>query len=117
MRRRTGTLAAICCAVLVAAAPGTALAQSAGDDQYADPFGEVNKEKSGSGSPNTGSGSGSGQAAGTPGPGTQPAGEQQGTQTQTSASPGLPRSGLPAGLLAGAGSALLAAGTLLRRRT
>ena len=110
-------LAATCCAAVLAAAPGTALAQSAGDDQYADPFGEVDKKKSGSG--NSSGGQGGTQGAGSSGSSAPTTTQEQGTQTQTSGSqsPGLPRTGLPAGLLAADGSVLLGAGALLRRRS
>lgn len=97
---------------LACAAPAAALAQNAGDEQYADPFGKVEgKKKSGAGGGQQGS---SGQGASTPSQ--QPAQSAPSTSQPTvSSSQTLPRTGLPAGLLAAAGMVLLAAGTGLRR--
>jgi hypothetical protein len=92
--------------------PSAALAQSAGDEQYADPFGQV-EEPSGS--------------QGEPAPAPEPAPEPVPAQTEDSlgtsepelaqaGAPTLPATGLPAGLLAGAGALLLAGGAALRRR-
>jgi hypothetical protein len=99
------------------ALPSAALAQSAGDEQYADPFGQVDQP---SGSQGEGD-----QTPSEPAPAPAPApsdgsGEVAGaTQTpvvQQTDAPTLPATGLPAGLLAGAGALLLTAGTALRRR-
>jgi hypothetical protein len=100
-------------AVLALALPSAALAQSAGDDQYADPFGQVND------------GGGQGQQGDQP---TQsaPAPAQTGVPatpadqtvaSQETAAPTLPRTGpgLPAWYIAINGAVLLLAGTALRR--
>ena len=118
MRPGLRRLAVLSCAVLLAAPPGGALAQSAGDDQYADPFGEVDKDKGGSGN----SGSGQGGSQGSTGSGATPPTQQTQSQTQSQtggpapASPGLPRTGMPAALLAIFGAMLLGGGSILRRR-
>ena len=97
----------------LAAAP-SAFAQNAGDDQYADPFGDLPEEQSGGG--DTGSRSPEQpQAAPAPAPDssgvapTAPSGE---TSTATGTGQ-LPRTGLPAGLPAALGVALLGSGLLL----
>ena len=103
-------------AAFVLALPAPAFAQSAGDEQYADPFGQT-----GQGNQN-GQGNGSQeQPAQTSAPAAaQAQSDEPGTSTpeiqQTSAAT-LPATGLPVGLLAGTGALLLAAGTTLRRRT
>jgi len=107
MRRLVTLLAAVCLLAL----PGAALAQSAGDEQYNDPFGEV-EEPSGSQE----------EPAQAPEPAPAPSqnddsvvGSEPDTTAQAAA-PTLPATGLPAGFLAGTGALLLAAGTTLRRR-
>jgi hypothetical protein len=96
--------------------PAAALAQSAGDEQYADPFGPTDQpDKSG----NQSSGDNSGQQ-------TQPAPQTQApVQSTVQAEPAdpagdsgstLPRTGLPALILAASGAALFASGGALRRR-
>jgi hypothetical protein len=101
-------------AALMLAVPSAAFAQSAGDEQYADPFDRPQQP------------SGSQEApAQTQAPAPAPAPAQGGdtgaaaeTQVaQQTAAPTLPATGLPVGLLAGTGALLLAAGTTLRRRT
>ena len=95
-------------AAFVLALPPAALAQSAGDEQYADPFGQT---QSGS--------------QGEPAQTTQPVPTQAQTDElgssepviQQTDAPTLPATGLPVGLLAGTGALLLLAGTTLRRRT
>src|SRR3954467_739713 len=119
MTRRPHALAVLIAAVVALAAPAAALAQNAGDEQYADPFGKVqNKKKSSSGNQGTQGTSGKQGAAG---PGAS--GSSQPTQSaptaqssQTTATPGqtLPRTGLPAGLVAGAGGGPLRSGAFLR---
>ena len=93
-------------AAFLLAVPSAAFAQSAGDEQYADPFGETDQP------------SGSQQE---PAPAPAPAqGGDAATETQVAQqtdAPSLPATGLPVGLLAGTGALLLAAGTTLRRRT
>jgi LPXTG-motif cell wall-anchored protein len=95
--------------------PVTAFAQSAGDEQYQDPFGD---EQSQSGDEQSSSGSESQSAQATPtataAPSTAPA------ATTAQAQPGgqqLPRTGEDAALLALSGTLLLAGGVVLRRRT
>jgi LPXTG-motif cell wall-anchored protein len=107
-RRTTAAVALAACAVALAA-PAAALAQSAGDKQYADPFGKVQKK----GSSGQGSSGSQGQSAPVQ---TQPQAQAAQTQTQTTTSSELPRTGSPVGLLAATGAALLAGGSLLRRR-
>jgi len=128
------------CALVVAlllGAPGSAVAQSAGDDQYDDPFGDEPAQSEGGGD-DTGSGSdgadrsegstggggsspgsessGSGAAAGTG------AGAETGTAPSATASgvqgdgAQLPRTGGAAGVLLAAGAVLLAGGAVLRVR-
>ena len=96
-------------ALFALALPSAALGQSAGDEQYADPFGQVKD------------GGGQGQQADQP---TQCAPAQsaapattadQAAASQEATGPTLPRTGLPALLLAAAGALLLAGGTSLRR--
>jgi hypothetical protein len=91
--------------------PSAALAQSAGDEQYADPFGQTDDQ-----------GGGDGQLAQAPEP--EPAPEpaqsdealgQSEPEIAQTAAPTLPATGLPAALLAGSGALLLAGGTTLRR--
>lgn len=97
-------------AAFLLAVPSAAFAQSAGDEQYADPFGQTDQP---SGSQET--------PAQTPAPAPAQGGDtgaatatQVVQQTDGSA---LPATGLPVGLLAGTGALLLMAGTTLRRRT
>ena len=89
--------------------PSAALAQSAGDEQYADPFGQTGDQ-----------GGSDGQQA--QAPEAEPAPAQSGEalgqsepEITTAAAPTLPATGLPAVLLAGSGALLLAGGTTLRR--
>jgi hypothetical protein len=103
MRRLATLLAALCLLAL----PGAALAQSAGDEQYNDPFGEV-EEPSGAQE----------EQAPVPAPaeGDASLGTSEPELAEQAGAPTLPATGIPAGLLAGAGAFLLAAGTTLRRR-
>ena len=91
--------------------PSAALAQSAGDEQYADPFGQTDDQ-----------GGSDGQQAQAPEPEPAPAPAQSDEalgqsepEIATTAAPTLPATGLPAALLAGSGALLLAGGTTLRR--
>ena len=88
--------------------PSAALAQSAGDEQYADPFGQVEE-------PNSGQDQGA-QAPATPAQTTTPTTGVDPAVASQETGPTLPRTGLPAVLLAGTGALLLGAGTSLRRR-
>jgi len=114
-------LVVIAAALVVAALPSAALAQGAGDDQYADPFGDMPVDDGGGGNTRDTGGDPSAEApseeapapvestpaqveievADTPGTDTAQAGEE------------LPRTGLPAGMLALTGLGLLALGTLI----
>lgn len=121
--RRSG--AAAFAAALALAAPLPALGQSAGDDQYRDPFAGNGGEQDAAGS--GGSGSTGGQATGgggsapvaapAPAPAPAPAATPQGTAVAPSATASgeLPRTGLPAGVVTAAGLVLLAIGIGLRR--
>ena len=107
-------------AAFMLALPSAAFAQSAGDEQYADPFGQTDQgDQSSSGG--GGGGGSQGQPAQTPAPAPAQSGDVgAATETQVAQqtdAPTLPATGLPVGLLAGTGALLLAAGTTLRRRT
>jgi hypothetical protein len=100
-------------AVLLAAAmllvPSAAMAQSAGDEQYADPFGEVEEPSGSQEEP-----AAPAEPAPVPAEAGVPAEEE--VATQQADAPTLPATGLPAGLVAGAGALLFAGGGALRRR-
>jgi LPXTG-motif cell wall-anchored protein len=112
-------------------APGTALAQSAGDNQYQDPFGSQGGGGGQSGG-SQGSGGGSGQSGGDQSSGSQSssgqssdAGSSQSSSStgttdaqssQTTSSRELPRTGGEPGLVALMGAALTLGGVALRRR-
>ena len=103
-------------AAFMLAVPSAAFAQSAGDEQYADPFGQTDQGGQG------GQGGGSqDEPAQNGAPAVVQAqsdelGASEPEIEQTSVTT-LPATGLPVGLLAGTGALLLAAGTTLRRRT
>jgi hypothetical protein len=97
------------------ALPCSALAQSAGDEQYADPFGQVEEPNGGQGE----QGQAPDQSAPAPAAPAQtatPTTEQAVASQDTGAT--LPRTGpgLPAWYIAINGAVLLLAGTTLRRR-
>jgi hypothetical protein len=115
-------LAVALAALVLLAAPAGALAQSAGDDQYTDPFAPSEEPQQGGGSDGT-------DGTGTPAPDPEPApapapaegsvAQQPEVDAETPAvdpGPTLPYSGFPAGVAAGAGALLIAAGAALRRR-
>jgi hypothetical protein len=104
--RRLATLLA---ALALLALPAGSLAQSAGDEQYNDPFGEVEE-------PNGSQGEPAPAPEPEPAPAEPAASGEEVTASQESAAPTLPRTGFPAVLLAGIGALLLAGGTTLRRR-
>ena len=111
------SLAVVILAVIglaLAAAPA-AFAQNAGDDQYADPFGNLPEEQGGGG--DTGSGGQSeSQAAPAPAPdssGVAPVAPSAEAPTTPGTAQQLPRTGLPAGVPAALGVALLGSGLLL----
>jgi len=107
MRRLVTLLAALSLLAL----PGVALAQSAGDEQYNDPFGEVEEPSGSQEEPAQAP-----EAAPTPAQSDDSLGTSEPEVTEEAAAPTLPATGLPAGFLAGTGALLLAAGTMLRRR-
>ncbi|HZN88506.1 MAG TPA: hypothetical protein VFB44_06005 [Thermoleophilaceae bacterium] len=103
--------------LLLLALPATALAQSAGDEQYSDPFGKVENGNDDAG----GAGGGSGNTTAAPAPSTPAAPAETGvesTETTSTEATGaqLPRTGFPVLLLAGAGALLALSGATLRRR-
>jgi hypothetical protein len=94
----TRRLAAPLAAIILTLSPAAALAQSAGDQQYADPFGNNEQNQSGGGSGSGGgggSGGGQGQAA--------PTASDTTTQSGGSQLPGI-------GLVVALGAVLLLAG-------
>lgn len=95
------------------AVPSATLAQSAGDEQYADPFGEVEEPSGSQGEEAPASEPAPAPEAGPVDPAL--AGEEA-VASQQADIPTLPATGAPAGLLAGGGALLLAAGSALRRR-
>jgi LPXTG-motif cell wall-anchored protein len=102
-------------AVPAVAAPGTAFAQSAGDDQYVDPF--QDDESGGGNQGNSGSQSDDTPAAEEP-VAQAPAdtGDTAGSAAEEAADgPTLPRTGFPAGEFALIGVILLGGGFALRR--
>jgi hypothetical protein len=129
--RATRRLAAPLAALILAAAPSAAVAQNAGDEQYADPFANEGGAQSGGGSNNSGSG-GSGNSSGSNGsngtagvagttaqatPSAQTTTTPSASAAETTASAAeLPRTGLDAGVVAAVGAALLLTGLALRRR-
>jgi hypothetical protein len=112
---RVPSVIALAATALVLAAPGTALAQGAGDDQYTDPFG----------SGDTPTATPTPQPAAPPAtpapavPAAPPAAAPAASAAQaTPAQPQLPYTGSPVGaaVLAAAGGILLASGLTLRVR-
>jgi len=119
-------LAALILALALLAAHSSALAQSAGDDQYDDPFGgggggqqeepapapEPTPAPAGEPAPAAPAPAATAEPTtdpGTPAPAETPAAGGGGEQ--------LPRTGAPTALVVGAGAMLLLGGLLLRRRT
>ena len=100
---------ALLLAALVLLVPSAAMAQSAGDEQYADPFGEVEEPSGSQEEP---------AAPAEPAPASAETGvpAEEAVASQQADGPTLPATGLPAGLMAGAGALLFAAGGALRRR-
>jgi hypothetical protein len=94
--------------LLALALPSAALAQSAGDEQYADPFGQVDE-------PNESDGQQAQAPEPEPAPAEPVAPAEEPAVSQETAAPTLPATGLPALLLAGSGALLLTGGTALRR--
>jgi hypothetical protein len=109
--------AALTLALALLAAPASALAQSAGDEQYVDPFqGEGNGGQTEQQAP---------EQDPPPAPALeQPSepppssnGEESPAEAAQETSPTLPRTGAPVILFAAAGYALLLAGIAIRRQT
>jgi hypothetical protein len=100
------------------ALPSAAVAQSAGDEQYSDPFGQVEQGGGGQGQQNQGQGQSQSQApapaepAQTVAPTTT---ADQAVASQDTTSPTLPRTGLDDVLFAVMGATLLLAGATVRR--
>jgi hypothetical protein len=107
-------------ALALLALPPTALSQSAGDEQYADPFGEV-EEPSGSPEPQGGTEDGSAPAAPAPAAPPTPAtpaetvADDSAVSDIEATSAQLPRTGLPVAFLATLGAVMLLAGVTIRR--
>jgi hypothetical protein len=123
MRAKTLLLALALAAALTL--PTTTFAQSAGDDQYSDPFQDPQGQDQGGGGDSSGSQGGASQGNGT----AQPPSDQQLPSEPTTVAPSqatdaavgdgsetLPVTGLPAVGVALAGMFLLAGGAALRRR-
>ena len=90
------------------ALPATALAQSAGDEEYQNPLtGSEPAESAPAQEP---------AAAPAPAQASEPAAEASEAPAAAAPAGELPRTGLPAGLVAATGAALLAGGAGLRRR-
>lgn len=109
-------VAVVILAFALLAAPSGAVAQSAGDEQYSDPFGPSDQPQQPQ-EPRSDSPSAPEQPPPEPTP-VDPTTAQQPAIEEPAAEPPatLPYSGLPVGIAAGAGVFLLATGALLRRR-
>jgi len=106
MRRLVTLLIAASMLVL----PCAALAQSAGDEQYADPFGQVKEPNGG----NNQQGQAPDQSA-PPAQATPTTGAEQSVASQETAAPTLPRTGIDGVFYLVTGATLLLAGTTIRR--
>jgi hypothetical protein len=102
-------IAALLLAVSLLALPTAAMAQSAGDEQYSDPFGQTDQ-------PNGSQEDPAPEPDAAPAPATPAAPAEQAVTSQEAVAPTLPATGLPVFLLASAGAMLLASGAALRRR-
>ena len=89
--------------------PSAAMAQSAGDEQYADPFGEVEEPSGSQEEP-------AAPAEPAPAPAEPVAPGEEAVASQQTDAPTLPRTGAPLVLFAAAGYALLVGGVAIRRR-
>lgn len=133
MRTIRGLLALALVVVVAVALPATVLAQSAGDEQYTDPFQGQNDSGGnggggGGGNGSSGSGttqgggdvtSGGSEDSGTTGSTTTAPSTESATPDATGAGSGsatLPVTGGPATMLAAIGAAFLLSGLALRRR-
>ena len=95
-------------AVSMLALPAFATAQSAGDEQYADPFDQTEQPNGSQEQPVP-------EPQAVPAPAAPGASEQQVVASQQADAPTLPATGLPALMLSGAGALLFAGGAALRR--
>lgn len=105
-------IVALLLAVSVLALPTAAMAQSAGDEQYSDPFGQTDQPNGSQEDPAPEPDAA--PAPATPAAPAEPA--EQAVTSQEAGAPTLPATGLPVYLLASAGAMLLASGAALRRR-
>ena len=107
-------LAALLTALLLAC-PGSALAQSAGDDQYEDPFGggQEQEQPAPTAEPEQAAPEAVPEAA----PEAAPAAQATPAPAAPAAQEQLPVTGVETGLVAAAGALLLGAGVTLRRRS
>jgi hypothetical protein len=113
------TFIALLATALLLALPGAALAQSAGDDQYADPFGDTQEPSNGGqsdGDQPVDDGGADPQPS-TPAPAPAPAPSGAETTSSATASDGatLPRTGFEVVLLLAAAFPLLLGGIAIRR--
>jgi LPXTG-motif cell wall-anchored protein len=101
------------------ALPSAALAQSAGDEQYSDPFGQVEQGGGGQGQQGQNQGQSQGEAPAPAEPAQSAATPtttgDQAVASQDTTSPTLPRTGLNDVLFAVMGATLLLAGATVRR--
>jgi LPXTG-motif cell wall-anchored protein len=95
------------------AVPSAALAQSAGDEQYSDPFGQSDQGGGNQGQQGQGQGQAPAEPAQTPAAPTSTA--DQAVASQETTSPTLPRTGLNDVFFAVMGATLLLAGATVRR--
>ena len=109
-RRLTAALLAAC----LLAAPAAALAQSAGDEQYADPFGNVDEPSQNDGGSNGSGTSGTDTTASAPTTAVQD--QAAAAADSGSSSSSLPLTGFPAALSAMLGALLLVMGASVWRR-
>jgi hypothetical protein len=103
-------------AAVIAAAPATAFADGAGDNQYQDPLTAPSTPKKAKKKATTAPAAATPTST-TPAAATAPAASTGTTTTADPAAAELPRTGLPAGVIGLAGGLLLACGVILRRRT
>jgi hypothetical protein len=101
-------------AVSMLAIPSAVLAQSAGDEQYADPFGQVEEPNGGQDQQGQAPDQGA-RAPAAPAQTSPTTGADQSVASQETGSPTLPRTGLDAVFMVVLGAALLLAGTTIRR--
>ena len=111
-------LLAIALSLPVLAAPAASFAQSAGDDQYVDPFkGEGNSGGGGNGGNNSGAQDNSNSGSDTTAvQTTTESGDTAGASAEATDGSGLPRTGLPLGAVALTGALMFGGGLALRRR-